>query len=106
MFIPFRQYQGRPAFANPTRLRILNLLLAESEVCVCDFCDVLDVLQKGVKMRRDSVEQYVAGGREDLAQLERAEIAIIEEFLPPAADPEEIRAAVRAAIAPHSDRKE
>jgi len=61
--------------------------------------DVLDVLQKGVKMRRDSVEQYVAGGREDLAQLERAEIAIIEEFLPPAADPEEIRAAVRAAIA-------
>jgi hypothetical protein len=61
--------------------------------------DVLDVLQKGVKMRRESVEQYVKGGREDLAQLERAEIQIIEEFLPPAADPEEIRAAVRAAIA-------
>lgn len=61
--------------------------------------DVLDVLQKGVKMRRESVEQYVKGGREDLAAQERAEIAIIEEFLPPAADPEEIRAAVRAAIA-------
>jgi uncharacterized protein YqeY len=61
--------------------------------------DVLDVLQKGVKMRRDSVEQYVAGGREDLANQERAEIAIIEEFLPPAADPEDIRTAVRAAIA-------
>jgi len=61
--------------------------------------DVLDVLQKGVKMRRESVEQYVEGGREDLASQERAEIAIIEEFLPPAADPEDIRAAVRAAIA-------
>ncbi|MEZ4412372.1 MAG: GatB/YqeY domain-containing protein [Gemmatimonadales bacterium] len=61
--------------------------------------DVLDVLQKGVKMRRESVEQYVKGGREDLASQERAEILIIEEFLPPAADPEEIRTAVRAAIA-------
>jgi uncharacterized protein YqeY len=61
--------------------------------------DVVEVLQKGVKMRRESVEQYVKGGREDLAQMERAEIQIIEEFLPPAADPEEIRVAVRAAIA-------
>lgn len=61
--------------------------------------DVLDVLQKGVKTRRESVEQYTKGGREDLAEQERTEIQIIEEFLPPAADPEEIRAAVRAAIA-------
>jgi uncharacterized protein YqeY len=61
--------------------------------------DVLEVLQKGVKTRRESVEQYVKGGREDLADQERAEIKIIEEYLPPAADPEEIRAAVRAAIA-------
>ena len=61
--------------------------------------DVLEVLQKSVKTRRESVEQYVKGGREDLADQERAEIRIIEEFLPPAADPEEIRAAVRAAIA-------
>lgn len=61
--------------------------------------DALEVLQKGVKQRREAVEQYIAGGREDLAQVERAEILIIEEFLPPSADPEEIRAAVRAAIA-------
>ena len=61
--------------------------------------DVLEVLQKSVKTRRESVEQYVKGGREDLADQERAEIRIIEEFLPPGADPEEIRAAVRAAIA-------
>lgn len=61
--------------------------------------DVLEVLQKGVKMRRESIEQYVKGAREDLADRERAEILVIEEFLPPAADPEDIRAAVRAAIA-------
>jgi uncharacterized protein YqeY len=61
--------------------------------------DTLDVLQKGVKLRREAVEQYAKAAREDLAERERAEIRIIEEFLPPAADPEEIRAAVRVAIA-------
>jgi uncharacterized protein YqeY len=61
--------------------------------------DTLEVLQKGVKLRREAVEQYAKAAREDLAERERAEIRIIEEFLPPAADPEEIRAAVRAAIA-------
>ncbi len=61
--------------------------------------DTLEVLQKGVKLRREAVEQYAKAAREDLAERERAEIRIIEEFLPPAADPEEIRAAVKAAIA-------
>lgn len=61
--------------------------------------EVVEVLQKGVKTRRESVEQYVKGAREDLAERERAEVRIIEEFLPPPADPTEIRAAVRAAIA-------
>lgn len=61
--------------------------------------EVIEVLQKGVKTRRESVEQYLKGGREDLAERERAEVRIIEEFLPPPADPAEIRAAVRAAIA-------
>lgn len=61
--------------------------------------DTLDVLQKGVKLRREALELYVKGDREDLAERERSEIRIIEEYLPPAADPEEIRAAVRAAIA-------
>lgn len=61
--------------------------------------DVVAILQRGVKQRRESVDQFLQGGRADLADRERAQIAIIEEFLPPAADPEEIRAAVRAAIA-------
>ena len=61
--------------------------------------DVVDVLRKGVKTRRESVEQFEKGGRTDLASIEKAQIAIIEEFLPADADPEEIRTAVRHAIA-------
>lgn len=61
--------------------------------------DVIDVLRKGIKTRRESVEQYTAAHRPDLADTERFQIAVLEEFLPPAVDPEEIRAAVRQAIA-------
>ena len=61
--------------------------------------DVVEVLRKGIKTRRESVEQYLAANRPELAETERFQIAVLEEFLPPAADPEEIRAAVRAAIA-------
>jgi hypothetical protein len=60
--------------------------------------DVVDVLRKGIKTRRESVEQYVKANRPELAEAERFQIGVLEEFLPPAADPEEIRAAVRAAI--------
>ncbi len=61
--------------------------------------DTVEVLRKGIKTRRESVEQYLAGKRQDLVDQESAEIRILEEFLPPEADPEEIRAAVRAVIA-------
>lgn len=61
--------------------------------------DVLTVLQRGVKQRRESVEQFTTAGRADLAERELSQIAIIEEFLPPAAGTDEIRAAVREAMA-------
>jgi uncharacterized protein YqeY len=61
--------------------------------------EVSDVLRKGIKIRREAIEQYAAAGREDLAQNESAQIAVLQQFLPPAADPEEIRSAVRSAIA-------
>lgn len=61
--------------------------------------DVIDVLRKGIKTRRESVEQYTAANRPELADAERFQIGVLEEFLPPAVDPEEIRAAVRQAIA-------
>ena len=55
-------------------------------------------LQSLVKQRRDSVEQYEKAGREDLAAKERAEIEVIEGYLPQAASVEEIAGAVDAAI--------
>src|SRR6478672_10588117 len=61
--------------------------------------DVIEVLRKGIKTRRESVEQYTAAKRPELADTERFQIGVLEEFLPPAVDPEEIRTAVRAAIA-------
>jgi uncharacterized protein len=61
--------------------------------------DVIEVLRKGIKTRRESVEQYAAANRPALAEVERSQIKVLEEFLPPAVDPEEIRTAVRAVIA-------
>jgi hypothetical protein len=61
--------------------------------------EVVEVLRKGIKIRREAIEQYRTGGRNDLADAEQSQIAVLEEFLPPAVDPEEIRAAVREVIA-------
>ncbi len=61
--------------------------------------EVADVLRKGIKIRREAVEQYTSAARQDLATVETAQIKVLEEFLPAAADPAEIRAAIRSAIA-------
>ena len=61
--------------------------------------DVIEVLRRGIKKRRESIEMYEKGKRTDLAEKERAEVGMLEQYLPAQVDPEEIRAAVRAAIA-------
>jgi uncharacterized protein YqeY len=61
--------------------------------------EMMKLLRSLVKQRRDSVEQYEKGRREDLASKEKAEIEIIDTYLPQAASREEIEAAVTAAIA-------
>jgi len=61
--------------------------------------ETAEVLRRGIKRRREAAEQFAAGGRPDRAEQELAEVKMLEEFLPPAVPPEEIRAAVRAAIA-------
>ena len=61
--------------------------------------EVVDVIRKGIKRRRESVEMYAGAGREELAAKEREEIAMLEGFLPPAVADDELRAAVREAIA-------
>ncbi len=60
--------------------------------------ELTKALQSLVKQRRDSVEQYEKAGRAELADKERAEIAVIEEYLPQAASREEIEQAVIEAI--------
>jgi uncharacterized protein len=58
----------------------------------------LQVLQTLVKQRHESVEQFTKGGRKDLAEKEKKEIAIIEEYLPTAPSDQEIHEAIEAAI--------
>ncbi len=55
---------------------------------------VIEVLQKMAKQRRESITMYVDGGREELAEQERGELAVIEEFLPTMMDEAETRAAI------------
>ncbi len=61
--------------------------------------EVVEVIRKGIKLRREAAEQFSAAQRADLVDVERNQIKVLEEFLPPAVDPAEIRAAARAAIA-------
>lgn len=61
--------------------------------------DALEVVRRGIKKRRESIEMYTKGGREELAQKERDEIGVLERYLPAQPSDDELRAAVRAAIA-------
>ena len=83
-------------------VRLMNAAIKQKEVderIELDDAAVLAVLEKMVKQRRDSVSQYEAAAREDLAQVERAEIVVIERYLPAKLDEAAILAAVDAAIA-------
>ncbi|MDO8666869.1 MAG: GatB/YqeY domain-containing protein [Gemmatimonadales bacterium] len=59
----------------------------------------VEVVRRSIKRRRESVEQYGAAGRKDLADQEAFELAELEKYLPPAVPEDEIRDAVKAAIA-------
>jgi len=60
--------------------------------------DVLDVIRKAIKRRREAIELYLSAKRDDLVAKERSELATLEGYLPAQVDAEEIRAAVRTAI--------
>jgi hypothetical protein len=83
-------------------LRLITAALKQKEVderISLDDAQVLGVLEKMVKQRRDSIQQYEAGNRMDLADQEKFEIGIIQAFLPAQLSEGEIDAAVAAAIA-------
>lgn len=60
--------------------------------------DVVAIVQKEVKKRRDSIEQFEKGGRPELAAKEKQEISVLETFLPQALAPEDLEQLVRATI--------
>ena len=60
--------------------------------------DVVDVVRKAIKRRREAIDMYLSAKRDDLVANERAELATLEGYMPAQIDPEEIRKAVRAAI--------
>ena len=86
------------------RVKALRLVNAELKQAAIDSRktladgDVVGVLARMVKQRRDSQSQFEAAGREDLAAIERFEIEVIEEFLPRALSASEVEDAVAAAI--------
>jgi len=61
--------------------------------------DVIDVIRKSIKRRRESIEMYAKGGRQDLADKEQSEAAALEKYLPAQVSDDELRAAVKQAIA-------
>ena len=83
-------------------LRLINAAIQSAEIearATIDDAAVMQVMTKMVKQRRDSIAQFTAGGRPELAAIEQAEITIIEEFLPKQMDDAASTAAVAAAIA-------
>jgi uncharacterized protein YqeY len=77
---------------------IKNREVANETVKTLDEAEVLAVLNSLLKQRRDSVEQFRKGGREELAQKEEAEIKVLELYLPAAASEDDIRNAIDAAV--------
>ena len=83
-------------------LRMAKAALVNKEVekgRALEDAEAMQVIASLIKQRRDSIEQFRQGGREDLATKETAEIAILETYLPPPVDPQVIERAVDEAIA-------
>ncbi|MEK6748794.1 MAG: GatB/YqeY domain-containing protein [Pseudomonadota bacterium] len=82
-------------------LRLITSAIKQKEVderIVVDDADVLAILDKMIKQRRESITQFEAGGRPELAAKESAEIAIIQEYMPQPLGDAEIERLVAAAI--------
>lgn len=90
---------------DKTRLGTIRLALSAikqrevDEQITLNDDDILAVLTKMVKQRRDSVTQYEAANRQDLADAERAEITVLEAFMPQPLSEDEVNALIDSAIA-------
>ena len=86
-------------------LRLVNAAIKSADIDArpsgkdkIDDASILGMLTKMIKQRRDSIEQFVAGGRQELADKEAAEIRVIEAYLPKQMDAAEAKAAISAVI--------
>ena len=93
---------------NATRLGVLRMLKSACKYATIEKAggeaeledaEAMQVIRKQVKQRQDSIESFEKGGRADLAVKEREELAILNEFLPPAMSAEELAEIVRQTIA-------
>jgi uncharacterized protein YqeY len=90
---------------DPARLSALRMLKAAimnkgvEKAHDLDDAEVVQVVSTLVKQRRDSIEQFAKASRTDLVEKETAEIAVLEQYLPPAASAADIDAAIAEAIA-------
>lgn len=84
-----------------TALRMLKTALTNKSIeksRALDTAEELQVVNALVKQRRDSIQQFEAAGRHELADKEKAEIAVLDTYLPPSATDAELTAAVDAAV--------
>jgi uncharacterized protein YqeY len=88
------------------RLKVIRLILSsikqievDTRIEVSNDDDVLLIINKMVKQRRDSIKQFIAGNRQDLADIEFAEITILEQYLPAQLNEEEIEKILNVTIA-------
>jgi uncharacterized protein YqeY len=87
------------------RLATIRLILAEikrkevDEQIEVDDTQTLAIVEKMIKQRKDSITQFEAGGRADLAEIEKGELAILSAYMPAGLSDEEVAAEVQAAVA-------
>lgn len=87
--------------ARLATIRLLTAAIKQKEVderIELDDAMVLAIIDKMIKQRKDSIAQFVAGGRQDLADIEQAELDILSAYMPAALSDDEVAAAVAAAV--------
>jgi len=83
-------------------IRLLTAAMKQKEVderVELDDGMILAIIEKMIKQRKDSIQQFEAGGRQDLADIEKAELAVLSTYMPAALSDEEVQVAVAAAVA-------
>ncbi|HEY6773876.1 MAG TPA: GatB/YqeY domain-containing protein [Oxalicibacterium sp.] len=83
-------------------IRLITAAIKQKEVderVELDDAQVQAVIEKMIKQRKDSITQFEAGGRQDLADIEKAELAVLSAYMPAALSDDEVKAEVDAAVA-------